>query len=359
MIIEVHSDVARAIFMALPGETDNVYPDYCGNEDAAEEAALLDGKHILSDTFEFKAYLFLGGDALSLDNCLARIALIIPRENEDAYFGYFSARPSLHDINDLMSHVEAEVKALGRKRLIGPVNGSFWLGYRFKIDRFDAKPYYGEPRNPARYPELFTACSYEILESYRSNIYLKGAAVPPRMRKRLRQFREKGYDIRRPKRSETRQLLKDIYRLITKLYADFPAFQAISEDQFYTLFKGLPLIADYKLIRIARYHGSSVAFLIALPDYGTKLDPSRRTISKIKAIINKRRLKQVVLLYLAVEKDHLGLGPAMISDFSEEIARRNCSVVGALIAGDKVSASYAGNGIMERRHYALFAKVIE
>ncbi len=359
MIIKVQTEISREIFLDFPGQLERLYPEYACNEDRNDTASLIAGTHVLSDTMEFQAYLLLKDETLSLDNCLARIALILLKDSDDAYFGCFSARPELSDIKDLTAYVEEKAGALGRKRLIGPVNGSFWLGYRFKIDHFDAKPYYGEPRNPANYPELFLTSSYKILEVYRSNIYPKGAVVTPQMRKRLSRFLEEGYEIRRPKRIETKALLGDVYRLIMNLFADFPAFQAIREDQFSRLFQGLPLIADYKLIRIGRYEGKTVGFLIALPDYGTKLDASRSMKDKIMAIFSKRLFKRVVLLYLGVEKEHLGLASALITDFSVEIDRRKSSLVGALIAGDKVSGSYARQEISETRRYALFTKDIQ
>jgi len=43
----------------------------------------------------------------------------------------------------------------GLTRLVGPISLSIWHGYRFMTRGFEADPFYGEPRNPPWYPELF------------------------------------------------------------------------------------------------------------------------------------------------------------------------------------------------------------
>lgn len=359
MIREVDSDKALQIFLELPLAIFRSDPTHRPGSDTADEAAFLRGEHILSMEIEIRAFLLLEGDDLELDCCLARIALIVPRQGDEAYFGFFAARPELSSINDLMSLVESEAKIYQRKRLMGPVNGSFWLGYRFKIDHFEDEPYFGEPRNPAHYPDLFTASSYDVVRRYHSNLYPKGAAITPRMKTRLQSFLNQGYEIRPPKRRETTRLLHDIYRLITRLYADFPTYQAISEEQFLKLFRKLPLILDFKLLRIARFQGVCVGFLISFPDYGTRLDGYASTMGKIKALLSKRSVERSVLLYLGAEPEHLGLGSALVASLAETITPRELSLVAALISSGKISASYAYQEISETREYVLLGKEIK
>jgi hypothetical protein len=334
------------------------------NSDAKTEMALLTGGHPLSGGMEIQAYLLLNASEaddkkIRLSDCLARVALILPKSSDEAYFGFFAARGEIDQIGRLLDPLERTARALGRTRIIGPVDGSFWLSYRFKIDAFDRPVYFGEPRNPARYPALFEAAGYRQAVRYRSNFYPPGSLVTNRMELRLRRFRELGYKIHAPRRGEQKELIKKLHRLITELYSGFPTYQPIDLAGFRNIFAELALVADFSLIRAAYKDGEPVGFLIALPDYQDRLDPRRSTVTKLVAILRKRKVKQTVLLYLGAKDSALGLGSALVSDFSHTVKERGLAVVAALIEGDKVTGGYAASEIRQTRHYALFAKDLE
>ena len=59
----------------------------------------------------------------------------------------------------------------GYKKIIGPVDASFWNKYRLKINYFENKPYTSEPYNKEYYLKLFQDNGYEIIEHYISNKY--------------------------------------------------------------------------------------------------------------------------------------------------------------------------------------------
>lgn len=334
------------------------------NSDAKVEMALLTGGHSLSGGMAIQAYLLLDASKVDdrnirLADCLARIALILPKSSDEAYFGFFAARKEIDDIDKLLDPLEDAARALGRTRLIGPVDGSFWLSYRFKIDAFDQPVYFGEPRNPARYPALFEAAGYRQAIRYRSNFYPPGSLATNRMALRLRRFRELGYTIHAPRRGEQKELVKKLYHLITELYSGFQTYQPIDLESFRKIFADLALVADFNLIRAAYKDGEPVGFLIALPDYQDRLDPRRSTVTKLIAILRKRKVKQAVLLYLGAKDSALGLGSALVSDFSYTVKERGLAVVAALIKDDKVTGGYAASEISQTRHYALYAKDLD
>lgn len=353
LVKAVNSDRERAIFVGLP---ERIYPKGSSPTKPLEETAFLRGEHTFSSGQQIYAYLLFADQGQTIESCMARVALILPSNSEDAYFAFFEARPTVAAIDELMTVAEKKAAQSGRKRLIGPVNGSFWLGYRFKADQFDNAPYLGEPINPAYYPALFSNCSYQLYQRYVSNVYDAPKELPPRMKKRLDDFRGRGIKIRQVKRREMRRLIRRFYHLISELYADFPTFEPISEEQFISQFRSMPLILDRSLVRIAEYRGNTVGFLVAFPDYGLNLTEDRGTMAKLTAIIRKKKYQQAVLLYLGVKPDYLGLGAAMVASLGETLIKRELSLVGALIQESKPTASYAYGEIREQRSYVLLKK---
>lgn len=367
-VLRVDNSELRAIFLALPkliyGELrESSYTSRDCPNDAAEEAALLTGEHLLSPLVEIEAYLLFTGGGRRLDDCLARIALVIDRSlgvavSPRVYFGFFDARENCLSIGPLIERLEERARYYQSSKLIGPINASFLLSYRMKIDQFEATAYFGEPINPPHYPRLLEAAGFNISVRYQSNFYAAKSQLPQRMKQRQEQFAKLGYSIRAPKRSEIKELLPQLYQLLTELYQDFPAYQPIDQSSFIALFKQLTLIIDRSLVRLARYKGETVGFCIAFPDYGSRLGSGYNTMEKLLTIVRKKKMKRAVLLYIGVQPAHLGLAMAMIADLKASLDRRALSLVGALIHEGKITADYAVSEIIQTNHYALFAKAL-
>lgn len=347
-VIAVHSKEEIERFIRFP---ETIYKNEENPCSPATEKALLNGQHILSKDLSIKAYLLEDKDFVA-----ARLALILPKDKSIAYFGFFETKTN--NLKPLFSVVENEAKAQGLDEVIGPVNGSFWLSYRMKMDQFTASPYFGEPLNQKGYPGILRQLGYGIKSEYISNEYKAFAKQPKRMQKRLTDFKLQGYEIRSPKRNETSDLLKTLHQLLRKLYSDFPAYQEISLEQFLDLFQDLPIVLDLSLCKIAIWNKEIVGFCITVPDYQGQLNSYSSSIQKLISILRKRRLKRAVLLYLGVLPEHLGLGQAMLSSLSPTLDRRKMSLIGALIQKDKVTASYASGEIIQTRHYALWSKTL-
>lgn len=347
-IVLVRQEAEIDLFIHFPETIYKAHENPCSPD---TERALLRGEHILSTDLNIQAYLLVDQGQI-----LARLALILPQHKRDAYFGFFETRAKAEDLKPLFNRVEEEAKAHGRDQILGPVNGSFWLSYRMKMDQFDESPYFGEPLNQAFYPELLRHLTYEPTMHYISNEYKRFAKQPKRMQDRLVDFKNREYEIRSPRRDETNTLLKTLHQLLSELYSDFPTYQAINLEQFLVLFQDLPKVLDLSLCKIAIYKDEVVGFLIAVPDYQLNLNSYSHPLKKLFFVLRKRRLKRAVLLYLGVLPEHLGLGLAMLASLSPTLDKKKMSLIGALIQKDKLTASYASGEITQTRHYALWSK---
>jgi len=54
------------------------------------------------------------------------------------------------------------LRGLGLRRVLGPMNGDIWHGYRFMTRGFDRPTLPGEPRNPATYPAFFERAGFRV-----------------------------------------------------------------------------------------------------------------------------------------------------------------------------------------------------
>ena len=369
----VNDPVLKSIFLDLPAAVystadSSPYGIKDLPNDRAEEAALLAGTHTLSEIIHIEAFLLFRGDLVpgetpKLDNCLARLALIEntamrAKDRSTLCFGFFDARFDTPSIVPLIQAVEARCRDHKATRLLGPINASFWLKYRFKLDQFNQEPYFGEPINPPYYPALFLEAGFTIDTLYSSNFYGAQSTMPKRMQKRLDDFKRKNVQIRAPKRSEIDRLIPELYALLSDLFRDFRIYHPIDAKSFETLFSSMKLIISRDLIRLAISDGAIVGFIICFPDYGSRLGSERSVIEKVFAIIRKRKMKRAVLLYLGVRPAHLGLATAMIADLKRSLDQRNLPLIGALIQSGKVTADYAASEIISTNQYALLAKTV-
>lgn len=316
-----------------------------------EEQALLFNQHILSKYF--KVYKLL----VYKENEVCARCLITLYDGEDvAYIGYFECIHDVECARELFDAVKKIIRSENRRKLIGPVNCSFWISYRLKIDHFDHKPYMSEPYNKDYYLDLFLKAGFDIGERYISNCYDK---IPlllyknVKSKNRYREFVKKGYKFISPKKQEYDKAIKEIYHLLITLYKNFPVYHEISEADFVKHFEGFRYILDYKFVKLVYYENEPVGFTIGVPDYGNKLY-GPISIGKLVALaLHKIRSRNYIILYMGVKAEHYGLGNAMAQIMIKNLWKKRATSVGALIKEGKSTQGYAKERMIRSNTYVL------
>ena len=157
-------DVFLKGFLALPKA---LYPRERRTQDTKAERAILNGTHPLSGEFTVRAYLAVDDGASPQGRCV----LTYYPDDPAAYVGFFECVEDLDVCRALLSAAEAQARADGKEKLVGPLNASFWIGYRFKVENFD-EHFTGEPDNLPYYADFWEACGFTVSERYYSN-YLR------------------------------------------------------------------------------------------------------------------------------------------------------------------------------------------
>lgn len=331
------------------------FPDilYVGHErmqDKKTERALLQGKHCLSNDAEIWGALVL----TEKEEPLARCMITYYEGDETGFFGFFECCKNQEVCHRLMEAVKRHVRQRGRKMVTGPVDVSFWIGYRLKTDHF-GQPYTAEPYNKDYYPAFLKAEGFAVCEEYFSNRYrlieadYTNAKAQERMQKRLAE----GYEVRSPKWGEFRRCLREIYRLISELYKDFPAYKPITERQFVKMFSKLRHVLVMDMVKLAYKDGKAVGFFVTIPNYGNLLKKPVTPIGLARILNIRRKPREYILLYLGADKEHLGAGSMLAACIQEELQKRRCRSVGALIHKGKITGSYFPDLVEDTCGYVL------
>lgn len=348
-VIEFKDEVEyQEMFLNLPKKL------YSKNElmqNIEEEKQILEEKHILSKYFSICRFLVIDENKEAFARC---IVTFYP-EDKNAYIGFFECVKDNNISKMLLNYAEEYIKDKGYENIIGPLNCSFWIGYRFKTNYF-GQPYTGEPYNKEYYVDMFKEAGYETYQEYSSNTFLKIEKTQQndKFSKRLEAMKEKGYIFKQPDDTTFEESLKTIGKLILDLYSHFPGYKAITEDEFFELYKDLKKIIKYDMVKLAYYNDEMVGFFVSIPNYGNGIS----TMNYLKIIKNKLFTKEYIMLYLGVKKEHLGLGRALAECMKEELKKNKCTSIGALIKDGNANKVYFKELIDKEYSYVLLNKKI-
>ena len=339
-IVDSNNKIKR--FIRFPSK---IYNKHELNQDKKVERQILTGKHPLSHYFDAVGFIVTSNN----DNeVVARCIVTLYKDDTNAYVGFFESIDNVKAVRELFNSVEEYAIAHNKSRLIGPVDGSFWIKYRFKITEF--ANYTLEPTNKPYYPDLWQGIGFGVYEKYYSN----QLRIPtesdrnPKYRKRLLQFIEAGYTIRNTSRKTFDTDLKNIYKLLIEVYAKFPIFKHIEEKEFLKLFSKIRYILDYRMVFLAYKESELLGFMVCIPNY------KRETI--IQSLLGKH--KEYVMMYLGASRHAPGLGGAFSELCRANLAKYKCSCIAALIHKGNTSGTFYKELTTDTCNYVLLSKEI-
>ncbi len=337
-------------FLDLPSQ---LYNEKNLVQNYREERSLLQENHVLSRYISLHKYLVI--DRVS-QKAAARALLTESLNDNKCYVGYFECAEDQDAADLLLNALKDKAAELGYQCLTGPVNASFWIGYRFKTDCFDSL-YTGEPYNLSYYPDLFEKAGFKICDRYKSNRFrvIETEFSNDFYRSRLAEKEKEGYRIISPDKREFTGAMREIYRLIVRLYADFPVFQMIDEEAFCENYGYLKYIIDYRMIKLAYYGEEMVGFFISIPNYGNCLYGKIGPRKMFRALKIKCRPDDYVMLYMGVTPQHRGIGKALAEAVMRELQNNKAKSVGALIHEGKINGDYFSELVEQEYHYALYS----
>ena len=89
------------------------------------------------------------------------IITIYPEDNI-GYLGFYECINDDEVAKNLFDKAYEFCKEKGLTSIVGPVDCSFWIKYRLKINKFDLPPYTGEPYNKDYYLKQFENNGFSV-----------------------------------------------------------------------------------------------------------------------------------------------------------------------------------------------------
>lgn len=321
----------------------------------SELRQLLLGTHTLSHYFTLHKFCIYRDGVI-----VGRYAITVYPDDDTAYLGFFECENSDETATYIFTYAENFAVRNSFARLVGPVDASFWIKYRLKINMFDRKPYTGEPYNKDYYPKMFRDNGFTVIKHYTSSIYdtVEKTFHNEKYEQRLRDFISSGYEIKSPDMEHWDKTVADIYRMITKLFSDFPIYKGISEADFAKNFESYKLIINFDMVKMAYYKGKAVGFFISIPNYGNVVYHTKNPLNLAKIMKTKHKPHDYVMLYMGVEPEHRGLGKALVQSVINVFSENGLPSIGALQIDGKVTQHYVDEKISQRYEYALYSKEV-
>ncbi len=338
-------------FLKLPKK---LYTKKDNMEDSSTMKSLLLENHPLSNDFHLSKFLVYKNDEV-----VGRFIITeYPDDKKTCYIGFFECIKDKKVAKFLFDSAVSYCKEKGYKKIVGPVDASFWIKYRLKINKFE-RPYTGEPYNKDYYFNLFKENKFLVCDHYTSQVYetVDESYNDPKFIEHYKEFEKAGYEIMKPEKKDFMKCVGEIYDMITRLYSDFPIFKNLSKESFQELYKSYEKIINMDMVRMAYFKGKPAGFYISVPNYHNmvyQLTP----INILKVLWQRKHPKGYVMLYMGVEKEHQGLGKALVYSIVEELKKSHLPSIGALAHDGKINQNYAKEKIQSRYEYVLLERKI-
>lgn len=339
----------NGLFLSLP---DMIYKKD-SPQDKRTEGQILDGTHVLSCDFE--AYPFVTVDGKGAPVC--RALLTCYEGSSTGYVGFFEAFENKEAVLLMLETLCKAARQKGITDLIGPIDCSIYIGYRFKTEGFEGC-FTAEPYNKPYYSAMWKEAGFSVCGRYVS--YMLGRVLPEHFDQRLEGLYQRclsrGYTFSSIRKRDFLQVLEEVYRLMSRAYSGFTGYKPISREQFVSMFSYLERVLDFDMVLVARREGRLSAFCICLPNYAELTLGKMSFIKLMKLMRIRRKSKEYVILYLGADKADAGVGSALVHYVAKKMCSKGCPSIAALIKEGGLSAKYYENIHMGRHGYELLSR---
>lgn len=273
--------------------------------------------------------------ALNNDEVVGRICVgideVLNREKglKHAYFTLFECVNDKRVAKKLLRSAEVWAKKRGMNYIKGPVSPTNGDDYRgLLVDNFEIPPSIFMPYNPGYYVDFFD----------RRDVYLKYLAFHYKLDKIIseREFRlvelamkRFNYTIEIADFSDLKKLTDDLYQ-VTK--ESMPLWEEDlippTFEELYETAKVMKLVADKRLIIIARSNGRPIGYFVGLPDFSDIIRDIKGKLLPfgwLNLLLKKKNIEKArgAVLFVVPEFRNMGVPTAMFAE-----AYRNAQVAG-------------------------------
>lgn len=251
------------------------------------------------------AVLALADFAEKFESDGAEAYLIVNKNMQDypCMFGFTKLSEDFAATQKLFEKVEAKARELGHKQIVGPLNYTTWLSYRWAIDHPEIK-LYPDCNNPLFYVDQVKRLGYRELYTYRSATIKLNNALYEYGKQAYQERLKDGYEFKLISGNPSKKQIKEIYEISTAAFVNGPLYSELPAQFFEQIY--LQWMKRVQPIAYVAYRdGCAVGFVM-----GYMSPYKNEFISKTSAILPEYQHKGIyaALAYLGFEHvKNLGL----------------------------------------------------
>jgi hypothetical protein len=282
--------------------------------------------------------------------------------------GFFEAEDDYAAAADVLgAAVDWLRSAHGIRDVRGPLNFDIWHGYRFMTRGFERERFFGEPYNKPYYPGFFQRFGFSVCRRWNSFELpgsRSGAALLSPDPLSWLYFAARGYRFEPFGARPFAECVALLHDALTQSFASFPAYTAISLDDFGELMGLARHVLHPRCSTFAFDESGALAgfagVLIDVADAVRAMNGRSSLASRLR-FLWRRRPQHRLLLHLggitpAEAARHSGLARAMFHYTLGKVCAEGCeALLASLVAqGNPIRRFFGDYAADERREYALY-----
>lgn len=227
------------------------------------------------------------------------LGYLIVNKNIEKYqcmFGFIKLPNNIETVKKLFNLIEKKAQELGFRNIIGPINYTTWMSYRWALNNYDLK-LYPDCDNPKYYVDFIKELGYKELYTYRSafinvnnKLYDIGQII-------YNQKIDEGYEFKFFYGKDVYEQAWDVYNISINAFQGSYLYSEIPYDYFKQIYLEWTKKVDVVLY-IAYKDDKAIGYVMGY------LNPySNDFISKTSAVLKEYQNNKVyvALLYLGVK----------------------------------------------------------
>jgi len=218
-------------FLAIPQKTEGLNDEQARAESAGTRA-LLNPENTYYRNGESRAFISYRGSETTGRICAFYNKDLVEQHGPYGLVGLFACSDDRESARALIEAAADWLREKELKIMRGPMAGDIWHRWRFMTRGFDTRPFPGEPRQPAYYPELFKACGFARVRTYSTKKITELDAMLKRLKMARDLNRKRGYTYRCFDQSRWKEDIASLHELCQFSFASNWSVTPISLEEF-------------------------------------------------------------------------------------------------------------------------------
>jgi len=238
-------------------------------------------------------------------------------DSNTAFFYYFEAHNDTRISKGLFSRGFDWAKSQGLNQILGPKGFTVLDGFGMLVKGFEHQPAFGQPYNPAYYPEMVESLGFTKVKDIFTGRIDRDTRFPEKIIKGAELVeKRRGFSAPEIKsKAELKAVLNDFKRLYNESLAGPAGNPPLTDEDMEIMVSQLLWIADPRLVKLIYKDGRAVGWVLAYPDIGAALQRTKGRLFPfgwLQILLESKRSHWIDLNGIGIIEDYQRLGGTAI-----------------------------------------------